>query len=174
MRPQPQRPRLRDVAKELMDSSTVESSESEIDVLQTEECINVPVLSGSRRPVRGSLGAAAYDLGAAVSCSLPARTVTAVDLNLALSVPVGYYLQLTSRSGLATKGILTVAGTIDPDFTGPVQALLFNTTDREFKIKKGQRITSGLFLPVCTASFQDVAELKSSGRGNNGFGSTGE
>ena len=71
--------------------------------------IEVPVQAGSKIPVRSSSGSAAYDVSAASTTTLPPGQVTRIDLKLALAVPTGYFLKLQSRSGLASKEIITVA-----------------------------------------------------------------
>jgi len=171
-----QRPKLLDKARRLAESSmesTGESSGWESDIeMMTHPDIRVKLEPGSRIPVRGSLGAAAYDLAAAASCTLPAGRITKVDINLCLEIPDNYYLQCISRSGLAAKGVLTVAGTIDADYRGPVSILLFNLNGADFKISRGQRISSGVFLPRIDAVF-NYGNLSKTGRGNAGFGSTG-
>ena len=99
--------------------------------------------------------------------------VTPVPLNLRIAVPAGYYMQLASRSGLASRGLMVVGGVIDSDFRGEVQALLLNWAGTPFQVKKGQRICQGLFLPVLKVKFKQQDELPNSVRGVHGFGSTG-
>ena len=46
-----------------------------------------------------------------------------------------------SRSGLAFKNkILAFNGLIDSNYTGEIKVLLFNLSDEDFEIKKGNRI----------------------------------
>ena len=52
------------------------------------------------------------------------------------------------------KGITTVGGVIDSDYRGEIQALLHNSTKNPFKIKKGQRISQGLFLKHLDVTFE--------------------
>lgn len=171
-KPMVRKPRLMDSAKKLLESSEESSDwDSSVEVLK-DLSLEVLVKTGSKMPVKGSAEAAAYDLTALHNCTLNPRQVTAVDVNLSIAMPQGYFLQLVSRSGLAKKGIVTVAGCIDSDYRGKILALLLNTTDRPFSIKKGQRVTSGVFLKHYPANFQDVEVLPSSVRGTSGFGSS--
>ena len=177
-RPAKQRARLMQEARRLADTSSSSSSaptsasEEEMLAMQSKQ-IEVPVQAGSKIPVRSSSGSAAYDVSAASTTTLPPGQVTRIDLKLALAVPPGYFLQLQSRSGLASKGIITVAGVIDSDYRGPVQALLANLTNRNFIVKKGQRCVQATFLPVITVQFTEQDELETTDRGDHGFGSTG-
>merc|ERR1711954_637940 len=100
------------------------------------------------------MGSSCYDVCAARSCTLHPGQTEAIPLNLRLAVPRGYTLLLLSRSGLALKGITTVAGVIDSDYRGEIKALLHNSTKRPFKIKKGQRISQGIFLKHIDLAFK--------------------
>ena len=77
-----------------------------------------------------------------------------VPLNLRIVVPAGHYMQLASRSGLASRGLMVVGEVIDSVFRGEVQALILNWAETPFRVKKGQRICQGLFLPVLKAKFK--------------------
>ena len=176
-RPAKQRARLVQKARRFSDtllssSAPTSASEEEMLVMQSKQ-IEVPVWTGSKIPVRSSSGSAAYDVSAASTTTLPPGQVTRIDLKLELAIPPSYYLKLQSRSGLASKGIITVAGVIDSDYRGPVQALLLNLTTKNFIVKKGQRYVQATFLPVITVQFTEQDELETTDWGDHGFGSTG-
>ena len=134
--------------------------------------ITVHLKDNSSLPVRSSSGAAAYDLTAHKHYTLKPGKTTLVDLNLAIYIPPGFYLQLHSRSSLALQGITTLGGVIDSDYRGSVQAILYNLSDKKVFIKPNQRVTSGVFLPTIDVQFKYVNMLPSSIRGTAGFGST--
>ena len=50
-------------------------------------------------PVRGTAGAAGYDISAASGCVIPAHGKGSVDTGLAVSLPPGTYAQIAPRSG---------------------------------------------------------------------------
>ena len=52
-------------------------------------------------PVRGSAGAAGYDLCAAGSCVIPSRGKGTIETGLAVALPAGTYARIAPRSGLA-------------------------------------------------------------------------
>ena len=79
---------------------------------------------------------------------------------------------LLSRSGLACKGITTQGGVIDADYRGEVQCILYNATDEDFPITKGQRISQGLLLPVYNVNWEEVDNLPEPAVAHAGFGST--
>ena len=90
-----------------------------------------------------------------------------------MEIPASSYGQITSRSGLSSKKLLDVtAGVIDSDYRGVVKILLHNHSDQSHTITPGQAIAQILFLPLAPLSIQEVSELSSTSRGQQGFGST--
>ena len=70
-------------------------------------------------PVRGTVGAAGYDIGAASGCIIPAHRKGSVDIGLAVSLPPGTYARIAPQSGLAYQHFIDVgAGIVDSDFLG--------------------------------------------------------
>jgi dUTP pyrophosphatase len=64
-----------------------------------------------------------------------------VSTGIAVVLPKGVYGRVAPRSGLAVKhGIQVGAGVIDPDYTGEVKVVLFNHGEKDFEVKKGDRI----------------------------------
>ena len=98
--------------------------------------------------------------------------VTPQDENLRLAIPPGVYLQLQSRSGLALRGVTMVGGVIDSDYRGPTKVILHNSSDQNVIIAKGQRVTSGVFLPTVSVMFHAEDVLPPTVRGSAGFGSS--
>jgi dUTP pyrophosphatase len=71
-------------------------------------------------------------------------------------------------------GLDTLAGVIDPDYTGEIKIVLQNLDDKPFVIRPGYRIAQ-LILENFTIA--DIVEVVSpppaTERGEDGFGSTG-
>lgn len=132
----------------------------------------VGILQGSTLPLRMSPGAAAYDFASAEDAVITPGSTRLVDLNLRLAIPPGVYLQLQSRSGLALRGVTTVGGVIDSDYRGPIKVILHNSSDQNVIIAKGQRVTSGVFLPTVSVMFHAADVLPPTVRGSAGFGSS--
>ena len=88
------------------------------------------------------------------------------------AIPVGYVGLLTSKSGMMAKGI-TSRGTIDSGYTGEIKAVLFNHSWKFIRIKKHQKITQLVILPIVTPELKLVEALEETERGSGGFGSTG-
>ncbi len=65
--------------------------------------------------------------------------------------PVGTCAMIAARSGLAIKKHVTVGcGTVDADFRGNIEAVLFNLGQQDFYIKVGDRVTPLLLVKKCT------------------------
>ena len=126
-------------------------------------------------PMRGSDGAAGYDLSCAPAIvTIPAHGRALVKTDLAMAIPTGHYGRIAPRSGLAWKHCIDVAaGVIDCDYRGNVGVLLTNSSDTDFIVRRGQRIAQLILERCATPSVQLVTSLPATERGQGGFGSTG-
>ena len=97
-------------------------------------------------PVRGTTGAAGYDLAAAQAAVVPAHGKMLVKTGLSISMPTGCYGRITPRSGLALKKSIDVgAGAVDEDYRGELGVILFNPEEEYFKINMGDKIAQLIF-----------------------------
>ena len=149
------------------------SSDDEImEIINTIRTLKVDITQDSITPDKSTPGSACYDMTAQKAAVVPAHGIAMIPLNLKMAIPPGYFLLLLSRSGLATKGLVALGGVIDSDYRGPVCAILANSTDEDFILKKGQRCVQGVFLPTHDAEFRRVDMLEETERNTGGFGST--
>lgn len=127
-------------------------------------------------PVRGTPGAAGYDLYSTDGyVVLPGHRVV-VSTGISIRLPDGTYGRIAPRSGLAVKhGLDTLAGVIDPDYTGEVKVVLVNTDMRvPFVIKPGYRIAQLILEKYESVDvFETVETFDTTERAAGGFGSTG-
>ncbi|EJS44696.1 dut1p [Saccharomyces arboricola H-6] len=126
-------------------------------------------------PTKGSATAAGYDIYASQATTIPAMGQGMASTDISFTVPVGTYGRIAPRSGLAVKnGIQTGAGVVDRDYTGEVKVVLFNHSQKDFEIKKGDRIAQLILERIVDdAQIVVVDSLEESARGAGGFGSTG-
>jgi len=122
-------------------------------------------------------GAAGMDLMADVPTPIevPPGGRVLVPTGLAVAIPLGYEGQVRPRSGLALRHGLTLLntpGTIDADYRGELQVILVNFGDQPFVVRRGDRIAQLIVAPVARATWQEVALLAESPRGDAGFGHT--
>jgi len=137
--------------------------------------LQVKKLSESAKiPCRGSDGAAGYDLYSAHDCVIPARGKGMVKTDISIAIPYGTYARIAPRSGLAWKNSIdTGAGVVDYDYRGPVGVILFNHSDVDFAVSKGDRVAQMILEKIVTPEILEVEELSDTKRGAGGFGSTG-
>jgi dUTP pyrophosphatase len=129
-------------------------------------------------PKPATPGSAGVDLAAAVAEALvvPPGGRALVPTGLRIAVPEGYEAQVRPRSGLALRDGIVLPnspGTIDSDYRGEVQVIVWNAGDRPFTIERGDRIAQLVVAPVARVAWQEVSSLDETERGAGGFGHTG-
>jgi dUTP pyrophosphatase len=143
--------------------------------------IRITRLRGARDlplPARATSGASGFDLHASVEedVVIEAGARALVPTGLAIAVPEGYEAQVRPRSGLALRhGIVlpNAPGTIDSDYRGELQVIVWNAGDEPFVIQRGDRIAQLVVAPVVRIVCEEAAELDATPRGEGGFGHTG-
>lgn len=124
-------------------------------------------------PSRAHPADAGLDLYSTATLTIPPFGAGFIDTGVHVEIPAGYVGMLTSKSSLMKKGI-TSRGTIDCGYTGSIKAVLINHSQCEFEVKKGQKITQLVLMPIITPELEVVEDLEETERGAGGFGSTGE
>jgi dUTP pyrophosphatase len=102
-----------------------------------------------------------------------AGSTRAVATGIALEFPSTHGALVEDRSGLASRGVTTLAGVIDPGYRGEIKVVLANLNGHAVEIQPGDRIGQLRIVQRITAEFEDVDELGVAARGERGFGSTG-
>ena len=125
----------------------------------------------------GEYGDLAADLYASADARLEAAgeagSTTAVPTGIALEFPPTHGALVEDRSGLAAKGMTTLAGVIDPGYRGEIRVVMTNLNAYPIYIQPGDRIAQLRIVQRIEAAFEEVAELGEAARGARGFGSTG-
>ena len=126
-------------------------------------------------PVQMYSDSAGYDLYSGESVLIPKWSRLAINTNIRLDIPKGFYGEIKSRSGLAlNNGIIAFNGTVDSGYLGFVFVIIFNNSDIDFNIKKGNRIDQIIFKKCHSVSFKFCEQVSViSDRGVKGFGSSG-
>jgi dUTP pyrophosphatase len=68
---------------------------------------------------------------------------------------------------------ITSEGVIDAGYTGAIVAKLYNHSEMFYHVRKGDKITQLVILPILTPELEVVDSLDETERGAGGFGSTG-
>lgn len=130
-------------------------------------------------PSYSTEGSSGMDIRAAVNNEevISSGKVKLIPTNIAVEIPKGFEIQVRPRSGLAVKhgiGVLNSPGTIDSDYRGEVKIILFNFSDKDFVIKRGDRIAQLVLAKTYSANIIESTELVETERGAGGFGHTGK
>lgn len=119
---------------------------------------------GAVMPTRAHRCDAGLDLYAAERKVIRANDWEVIETGVHVQIPQGFFGLLTSKSGLMANHGLTSRGTIDSNYTGSIKAVLFNHS---------KKVTQMIILKHWTPDLKEVDRLKTTDRGNDGFGSTG-
>lgn len=121
-------------------------------------------------------GSAAFDFYSRIDIDCPPKEVTRIPTNLIIETPEDYALVVALRSSSPKrKGFIHPAGIgiVDSDYRGPedeIMVQVYNFTDKNVNVEKGERIAQGMFVQTPRAQFTE-GEMNNKSRG--GFGSTG-
>lgn len=121
----------------------------------------------------GLYGDLAADLYAVVGVTIAAGATLAVATGVAMEFPATHGALVEDRSGLAVRGVTTLAGVIDPGYRGEIKVVMTNLSAAAVEIKAGDRIAQLRIVRRIEAQFDEVSELVEAARGARGFGSTG-
>ena len=130
----------------------------------------------AQEPLRGTEGAAGYDLTTLQDELLLPNQCIYVRTGIALNLPANCYGRILDRSSVAlTHKLITIGGVIDEDYTGEIKICLINLKKKVQHIPRGVRIAQIVFQRYVKIDvFQEVKRFdKKSERGVAGFGSTG-
>ena len=133
---------------------------------------------GALLPEYQTSGSAGADLHAylAEPVTLKPMERRLIPTGLFVELPAGYELQVRPRSGLALKHgvtVLNTPGTVDSDYRGELCVLLINFGSEPFTVQNGDRIAQVVVAQAVQVSFVQTDALSETGRGVNGYGSTG-
>ena len=138
--------------------------------------------SGNSLPKYETIGSAGMDVRAMCSQPIvisPGKSAI-IPTGLHVEIPVGYEIQVRSRSGLAAKKkvfVLNSPGTIDSDYRNGIGVILMNLGDSDFVVENGERVAQLVLNEVPQINWISVNtldDLSSTERGMGGFGSTGK
>jgi len=121
----------------------------------------------------GAYGDLAADVYAVEGATITAGATVAVPTGIAMEFPSTHGALVEDRSGLAVRGVTTLAGVIDPGYRGELKIVVTNLSAATVEVKAGERIAQLRIVQRIEAQFEEVAELAEAARGAAGFGSTG-
>lgn len=136
--------------------------------------IRIKLDKGATMPHRAHpLTDAGLDLFSREEKVIPARGSAIFDTGVHVALEEGLAGFLKSKSGLNVKHGITSEGVIDVGYTGSIVAKLYNHSDTDYLVHKGDKITQLVIVQICDWQPYLVDELDDTDRGADGFGSTG-
>ena len=120
-------------------------------------------------PTRASKGSAGLDLYSNTDVDFDINSIKKVNTGIHVSLPENTYGSIRDKSSLAVKGILTLGGVIDNDYTGEIIVILTSLV-KPIKIKKGQKIAQLIVSNMSYPEIKKVKYLKKTERNDKGFG----
>jgi len=154
------------------------------------QCFNIEVeiLENGRLPSKAHTSDAGFDLFATEDVALHPGEVKKHPLNIKLKLPKGTWAEITTKSGLGSKGQLVYAGVIDQEYRGVIHVIMTNLNlvekdcngvltecQEPILIKKGQKIAQLIMNPYSDQYYMTQVDKVNTDttRGAGGFGSTG-
>lgn len=127
-------------------------------------------------PRKGTEKDAGYDLFSAEDIEIKPQTINKISTGVRISkISKNIYLQILSRSSVALEhSCISVCGVIDQNYRGNIYVLLYNTSKKTFKIKKGDRIAQLVLMPMISLKSNTISRtpIKKEKRKTFGFGFT--
>jgi dUTP pyrophosphatase len=152
--------------------------------------IEVKVEDGGKLPNKVRQSDAGFDLFATEDITLYPGQSGKTPLNVRLKLPLNTYAEITTKSGLGSRGHSVRAGIIDEEYRGVINVIHSNVAliagldpdglplmlTEPLVIKKGDKLAQLILHPYNNQYFiEEVQELDmNTSRGEGGFGSTGK
>ena len=120
-------------------------------------------------PTRASKRSACLDLYGSVDARIEIGSIKKNNTGIGVSLPENSYGSIRDKSSLAAKGLLTLGGVIDSDYTGEI-IIIMTSLIESIKIKQGQKIAQLIVSNIIYPEIKLVKSLKSTERNDKGFG----
>ena len=110
-------------------------------------------------PTRASKGSAGLDLYSSIDANIEVGSINKINTGICISLPENSYGSIRDKSFLAVKGLLTLGGVIDSDYTGEI-IVIMTSLIKPIKIKKGQKIVQLIVSNIMYPEIKKVKYLK--------------
>ena len=124
-------------------------------------------------PTRASKESAGLDLYSSIDVDIEVGLIKKVNTGICISLPENYYGSIRDKSSLVSKGLLTLGGVNDKDYTGEIIVIMTSLIEPS-KIKKGQKIAQLIVSNIMYPEIKKVESLKDTERNNKRFGGMDE
>lgn len=127
----------------------------------------------AKMPTRAYPTDAGLDLYAMENQTILPGGSAVFDTGVHIELPPNTVGMIKSKSGLNVRWGLVSEGVIDVGYTGSIKVKLYNHSRNRYEVKKGDKISQLVILPILTPQLELVNSLEDTERGGNGFGSSG-
>ena len=136
-------------------------------------------------PKRNKDGDIGYDAYAHETVTIKAHSSAKVPLGIGTIIPKGYGIAARTRGGRWLNGLLVGNAHVDLNYRGQINALLYNVTDEDITIERGERPCSIDLYKTIEIEWQSLEdyiketglteeEIMNTNRGITGFGNSGK
>ena len=87
-------------------------------------------------PMKSALESVGYEIWPSCDMILKGQTVTSVHTGVHVDLPSGYAGVIYNKLGLAQEGIVIVHYVLDANLQGPLNLVLHNTGEKDYKVLK--------------------------------------
>ena len=119
-------------------------------------------------PTQASKRSAGLDLYSSIDFNIDTNSIKKNNTGIRVSLPENSYGSIRDKSSLAAKGLLTLGGVIDNDYTGEIIVIITSLIE-PLKFKKGQKIAQLIVSNISYPEIKKVKYLKDTERNNKGF-----
>ena len=120
-------------------------------------------------PTSASKESAGLDLYSSIDVDIDINSIKKINTGIRVSLPENTYGSIRDKSSLAAKGVLTLGGVTDSDYTGEI-IVIMTSLIKPIKIKKGQKIAQLTVSNITYPEIKKVKYLKETERNDQGFG----
>ena len=124
-------------------------------------------------PMKACKESAGLDLYSSIDIDIEVGSMKKVNTGIRISLPKNSYGSIRDKSSLASKGLLTLGGVIDKDYTREIIVIMTSLIE-PIKIKKGQKIAQLIVSSIMHPETKKLKFLKDTERNNKGFGEMDE
>ena len=105
---------------------------------------------------KASKRSAGLDLYSSIDANIEIGSINKINTGICISLPENSYGSKRDKSSLAAKGLLTLGGVIDSDYTGEIIVIMTSLIER-IEIKKEQKIAQ---LIVSNITYPEIKKVK--------------
>lgn len=119
-------------------------------------------------------GDAGYDMVIGDDAVIPAKNALPINLRTytKVKIPCGLAAYIMPRSSANKIGLRVQQAVIDEGYTGELFTFVYNDTDNDIILKKGDKMSQFVLFPRFCPPISVVDKLPETQRGESGFGST--